>query len=154
MFFIRQRQRRPDRAVYVPRGRRSQPASAPTLNSGSVTKNQIVESVDSSSPVVSSSHYSDSKHQEPVIDTQEVIINQDVAVEPIGKDQPTLVVEDNRDISAETQPIDTVTNMADANVKCEGSKIESSLNTTDKDYNEEKEFQRASKVNAIVAFTN
>lgn len=36
--------------------------------------------------------------------------------------------------------------MADTDVKGEGSKIETVLSNGDKDYNEDKEFQRASKV--------
>lgn len=44
------------------------------------------------------------------------------------------------------QNINTISNMADTNTKCEGNTIEGALNNSDKDYNEEKEFQRASKV--------
>lgn len=50
--------------------------------------------------------------------------------------------------------VDSIEAMADADhINANGSKIETTLNSCDKDYNEEKEFQRASKVRRFCTFS-
>lgn len=51
----------------------------------------------------------------------------------------------SQDESPTSAKIETIESMAEAK-SANGSKIETTLNSCDKDYNEEKEFQRASKV--------
>lgn len=69
---------------------------------------------------------------------QDPIAHEEIADEPNLKSQSIAIQEE---IPSELQQ-----NMADTNIKCEGNKIGVTLDTPDKDYNEEKEFQRASKV--------
>lgn len=51
--------------------------------------------------------------------------------------------------------VESIDTMAAADhLNANGSKIETTLNSCDKDYNEEKEFQRASKVHTIKSFNS
>lgn len=152
----RQRQqKRPDRAIYiVPRGRRSQTTqhTAQTSNSGAASKTEISEResanvISSSHPPISPSQKSGTfelKSQDLLIDTKELIVHEEIADEPNLKPQSIA-------IQAEI-PSEFKHNMDDANIKCEGNKIDidDALDTSDKDYNEEKEFQRASKVHHLL----
>lgn len=160
---FRQRQRRPDRAVYVPRGRRSQttPPTAQTSNSGAAPKtevfdNESVNVISSSNLAVSPSQSSGAfelKHPNLEIDTQELIVHEEVVVEPSRNPPSPIAIQAEK---PQLQNINTISNMADANINinCEGNKIDGALSTSDKDYNEEKEFQKASKVNITLMVEN
>lgn len=150
---FRQRQRRPDRAVYVPRGRRSQttPPTAPASNCESVSKSPNSESVNVIAPpnlAPTRQTTVTTESAQPVIITKETSNHTDIVSEPKSNIQPSpIVVVDEEKPLLSLENINSVANMTDTNVKGEGSKIETVLsNNGDKDYNEEKEFQRASKV--------
>lgn len=148
---FRQRQRRPDRAVYVPRGRRSQttPPTAAVPSSENSSKVQVLDK--ESADVIATSNSTISSNQCSEItelNTQESVIvkkvtnnqhdttsEQHIQSKATGKEEPQSIV-----------PIATETMTTDTNTKIECSKIENALNSSDKDYNEEKELQRASKV--------
>lgn len=126
----RQRQRRPDRAVYVPRGRRSQTtppsASIQTNNSTTIQANSSV-SVKSSDIVPATLNLSPGR----VIETkQEIVKSNNIKPHP------------NHNESLPTEHFNSASNMS----KKSDAKNGSSHATSDKDYNEEKELQRASKV--------
>lgn len=91
------------------------------------------------------------QHQNLVIDTKEEVIVREETVEPKQKSQPPLEIQEEKTLP---QNIDTISNMADTNTRCEGNKIEAALPTSDKDYNEEKEFQKASKVCHRIKYQN
>lgn len=146
--FLRQRRRRPDRAVYVPRGRRSQttpttvPPNTDIASKCDISDRESAHVIVPSSTTLSPAQNCDSgeiKREKTMIDTKEEVFHTKHTDEPntssaIRREEPPLTIK-------------TITDMADTNVKCEGSRIDLALNTTDKEYNEEKEFQRASKVN-------
>ena len=83
------------------------------------------------------------KNQDLLIDTKELIVHEEIADKPNLKPQSIAI---QAEIPSESE---LQQNMADANIKCEGNKIDVALDTSDKDYNEEKEFQRASKVHHL-----
>lgn len=133
----RQRQRRPDRAVYVPRGRRSQttPPSAPVNNSIAepVSKTTNVIPAAKSPPIENLTNSNPSTHNQVIEPTEKINVVKPIEqIEVIDKkskqDENHL---QNSNINNSTMP-----------------KLNSGTNHTssDKDYNEEKEFQRASKV--------
>lgn len=86
--------------------------------------------------------------QEPLAHTKEskvqgtVINKEDIASKQHLISQTIAIQEE----SPPVQTINSMENMANVNDKSGGSQIEVALNSNDKDYNEEKEFQRASKV--------
>ncbi|XP_055301949.1 uncharacterized protein LOC129568295 isoform X2 [Sitodiplosis mosellana] len=150
----RQRTKRPDRAVYIPRGRRNQtlPPTAQIFNSGVASKTEVFDrettNVITSSNLASSPNQNSAtfelKHRDLVIDTKGLILHDEITAEPNSKPQSPIAIQAEK---AQLQKINTISNMAETNIniKCEGNKIEGALNTSDKDYNEEREFQRASK---------
>lgn len=153
---FRHRQRRPDRAVYVPRGRRSQttpPTTQTPISGVSNTEVSDRESANVISPTdlaSSPSQNSDQfelKHHDLVIDAKKVIVHEEIVAEPNSKPQSPIATQEEKPIP---QNVNAISTMADTNIKCEGNKIEGALNNSDKDYNEDKEFQRASKVNLII----
>lgn len=102
--------------------------------------------IPSPNPASSTSQNSDIfelKNHDLVIDTHEVIVHKEIATEIKPKPQSSIAIQEEE---SKLQNINAITNMADTNIKCEGNKFEVVLDTSDKDYNEEKEFQRASKV--------
>lgn len=157
----RHRQRRPDRAVYVPRGRRSQttPPTTAVQNSASTTKDQILnkESVNvisvqnSANESSQSSEIAEINSPKPVIEVEEVkkatpVIDSKQETSKQHTKEETLNKEEHPPPLSSPPATDSITEMAETNVKSEAAKIETTLNSSDKDYNEEKEFQRASKV--------
>lgn len=133
----RQRQRRPDRAVYVPRGRRSQTtppsASVQTNNSSSIQSPKNDCPLTNNSAPVQCSDISTTPNLSPekVIETKkEIVKNNNIKPHP------------NQNESLPTENFHSASNMS----KKSDAKNGSSHITSDKDYNEEKELQRASKV--------
>lgn len=141
--------------MYVPRGRRSQttPPIAATLNSETVTKVQVLDKENAiviaspnstASPNNQCSETAEVRLKEPVID-KKVANNHNKPTTEQHFHSPTAQAD-----HAEKPPPQSISfpiaAMTDTNAKNECSKIESSLNSSDKDYNEEKELQRASKV--------
>lgn len=142
----RQRQRRPDRAVYVPRGRRSQttpPSASVQINNNSATiqgfsKNE--SPIANSSIPVQSSDISTTLNLSPekVIETKkEIVKNNNIKSHP------------NQNESLLTENFNSASNMS----KKSDAKNGSTHTASDKDYNEEKELQRASKVNIHFLFS-
>lgn len=134
----RQRQRRPDRAVYVPRGRRSQTtppsASVQTNNSTTIQGPKNENSIANNSVPVQSSEIPTIPNLSPekVIETKKDIVKNN-----------TIKPHPNQNESLPTENFNSASNMS----KKSDAKNGSSHITSDKDYNEEKELQRASKVN-------
>lgn len=133
----KQRQRRPDRAVYVPRGRRSQttpPSASVSTNNSTTNQGPKNESPIANNLVpVQRSDTSTAPSFSPtkVIETQkEIVKNNNIKPHP------------NQNESLPTENFNSASNMS----KKSDVKNGSSHNTSDKDYNEEKELQRASKV--------
>lgn len=83
------------------------------------------------------------KVQEPVIETKQDSSKHQSNSHSVSTSQE---VKQSPPPPPPPQATDSIANMAETNVKNEGDKIETPLNSSDKDYNEEKEFQRASKV--------
>lgn len=101
----------------------------------------MIPSSNTASSTSQNSVISELKHHDLVIDTHEGIVHEEIATEIKPKPQLPIAIQEEK---SKLQNINTITNMAETNIKCEGSKVV--LDTSDKDYNEEKEFQRASKV--------
>lgn len=133
--------------MYVPRGRRSQTTPPTAQTSGSGTKTDVTDRESTNvNPASSTSQNSDKfelKHHDLVIDTEEVIVHKKKIAEINSKPQSSIAIQEEK---SKLHNINTITNMADTNIKCEGNKFEVLSDTSNKDYNEEKEFQRASKV--------
>lgn len=168
--FFRQRQRRPDRAVYVPRGRRSQTTprtstSTSTSKSqcGSVPKTSVFHKenanvIDASNSVISPSQSGEAIEINPQMSEMN---SKEATVEEPSIDRQLDVSEQKHNYhidlpgSLDEHPltpakVDSIETMADTDHKnANGSKIETTLNSSDKDYNEDKEFQRASKVRIL-----
>lgn len=141
----------------MPRGRRSQttPPTAPVSDCDTVSKSlgSDKESVNVIAPPnllptnQSTVTTETTATTEPVIQTKQASNYAGCTSEPksnIIQTPPIAVDEEKPHLSPEN--INSATNMADTDVKGEGSKIETVLSNGDKDYNEDKEFQRASKV--------
>lgn len=153
ILFFRQRQRRPDRAVYVPRGRRSQTTprtSTSTPHSGSVPKAPVLHKesaniIAESNSIISSSQSGETIETNPQIPE---VNSKEAIVEEPSIDCKGNVTQQQLNCHSQSSPkVDSIEAMADADhINANGSKIETTLNSCDKDYNEEKEFQRASKV--------
>ena len=92
-----------------------------------------------------------SSHSDEIIETKPQLPNsKDAIVEApsIGRKEDASQQQLKHHSQDEGPTKDT---MADADhINANGSKIESKLNSCDKDYNEEKEFQRASKVHSTL----
>lgn len=166
ILFFRQRQRRPDRAVYVPRGRRSQTAprtlTSSTPQTGSLPKAPAIHKESANGSAASNSIISSNQSGEiietnpqiPEVNSKEAIVAEQslAGKENVSLQQP---VNCHREDGNPAPPakVDSIDTMADADhINANGSKIETTLNSCDKDYNEEKEFQRASKVNILKEF--
>lgn len=108
------------------------PAAKPAI---SPSQSDEISATHSQEPLT---HSKESKVQETVINKEE-----DIASNEHLNSQSIASQEENPPV----QTINSIENMADVNNKSGGSQIETALNSNDKDYNEEKEFQRASKVN-------
>lgn len=134
----RQRQRRPDRAVYVPRGRRSQ--TTPPSASVQTNNSTLIQDPKNESPIANSSvpvqcndiSTTSNLSPEKLIETKKEFVK-------INNIKP----HPNQNESLPTENFNSASNMSK---KCD-AKNGSSHITSDKDYNEEKELQRASKVN-------
>lgn len=163
--FFRQRQRRPDRAVYVPRGRRSQTTprtststSTSASHSGSVPKTSVLHKEKANVNDVSNSVISPSQSNEVIetnpqmlgVNSEEVIVKEPLVDHKLDVPQQKSNYSTELPVSPDESPlssakVDSIGTMADTDHK-NGSKIETTSNSSDKDYNEDKEFQRASKV--------
>lgn len=145
--------------MYVPRGRRSQttPPIAATPNSESVTK---VEVLNKENAIVIASPNSTVSPDNQCSETAEVSLKELVIDKKVANNhnKPTTeqhshsqTVQADHEEKPPPQSISfSIAAMTDTNTKNECSKIESSLNSSDKDYNEEKELQRASKVRDFI----
>lgn len=137
--------------MYVPRGRRSQttPPAPNVPNSECATKVQVLDKEsavviacpDSKTLPVQHSESTEEKPQKPVINKNTAKGQSQTTSEQLS--QTSQKCQEEKPPPQKIVPIATMT---DTNAKSECCKIESSLNTSDKDYNEEKELQRASKV--------
>lgn len=165
ILFFRPRQRRPDRAVYVPRRRRSQtPPRAASSHSGSVPKTPLVfhkENANANANVMAVPNLMVSSIQSGEITEINSKMSEINLIETTTVGQPTT---DSKQEAAQQQHLNCHTpvfsggqgesslspkkvNLTDADHKnANGPKIETNLNLSDKDFNEEKEFERASKV--------
>lgn len=167
---FRQRQRRPDRAVYVPRGRRSQttprataattPSASSASHSASVPKssvlhkesenvittpNSMVSPSQSTDIIETNSQKSEMTPKAPTVKEQPLINHKHDVSQQQTNCHTDLTV--GQDESLPPTKVEMVDSMAEADHKnANGSNIEMTVNSCDKDYNEEKEFQRASKV--------
>lgn len=160
ILFSRQRQRRPDRAVYVPRGRRSQttPPTAAAPNSGNVSKDQTLDKESATVIALTNSTTSpDHSSETTEKNSQETVIankhKDTTTCEQQFHQQTSLACHEEKSLPQNPSPIantSPIATMTDTIAKNECSKIESSLNSSDKDYNEERELQRASKVNLLI----
>lgn len=149
--------------MYVPRGRRSQtaPRSAPTSNSGSVPKAQVFDKesanviLDTNSTTTPEQNGCDlTDRAEPINTLKESNILEpklNIASSNSSKPQQQINQTEKSPLPS-TQSVSSPTfdcsseTMDNANNKNASGKIETALKSNDKDYNEEKEFQRASKV--------
>lgn len=172
-FFFRHRQRRPDRAVYVPRGRRSQttpPTPATASNPINVKSKEfekesvnVISVSNSTNESAECSETVETNPQEPVIKIKEKELKLDQVVKPVADAQQenfkhqinsqsivtSTCLEKSSHLPKNTE---TITSMDETNVNKDVSKIEMALNSNNKDYNEEKEFQKASKVWHKIAY--
>lgn len=180
LFFSRPRQRRPDRAVYVPRGRRSQttpPTTTTTVTNPKETEINLPITNSSTSnrhtTVVTATATAIASTQTRYNNNSELIDNNYLGNEHQQEQQPPqflISIEDpsfkyncdhiNNSAAAlhscEEAYFDTTiapTNMSSQKINNENQTTANTNNdgipdarNSDKDYNEEKEFQRASKV--------
>lgn len=144
----------------MPRGRRSQTTPPTASIAASVSKTQVLDKEHANVILATNSSTNESNQSSKTIETnpQDPVKHANEATvpePPIETTQDSLKPQlDNHTAfalpidnpTASPPAIDSIANMADSNTKCDGGKIETPLNSSDKDYNEEKEFQRASKV--------
>lgn len=150
--------------MYVPRGRRSQttPPTAPATNSNSepVSKTQVLEKEsvnvislpNSTIEISQNSDFAETNFQEAVIEAKIEPVPE--PVDGIKQESPKQPINSQSVVASswlESPPLsppatETIAIMTDTELHNEGGKIETALNSTNKDYNEEKEFQKASKV--------
>lgn len=161
-FNCSQRQRRPDRAVYVPRGRRSQTTprtSTSTTHSDSVpsTKTSPVFNKESANAIADSNSIISLSQSGEIVGHNPPITEENSKIAIVGEPttdckegtvpQQQLNCHSQNGSRASPIKVDSNETMADADhINANGSKIDTTLSSCDKDYNEEKEFQRASKV--------
>lgn len=176
LLITRPRQRRPDRAVYVPRGRRSQ-TTPPIPLSQANTAPAANESHSSHSGVACIDHHSPSEHGPAEADnrfahtdqraTRQFVISVEGESVENNCDQTawhshtaTAALSDKDIYSEATIPATVATKMSSHQVNQKNQCNINSNNsndsvpetrTSDKDYNEDKEFQRASKVRLSLA---
>lgn len=149
----------------MPRGRRSQTTPRPSTTTTTTAHSDSVSST-KAAPVLNSESANATAEANPIIALSQsgeiVEINAQIVEED---SKPAVVQEPTTDSKEDTVPqqllnchsqnggsasptkIDSIETMADADhINANGSKIDTTLSSCDKDYNEEKEFQRASKV--------
>lgn len=139
----------------MPRGRRSQttPPTAAAPNSGNVSKDQTLDKesgtvIALTNSTTSPDHSSETAEKNSQIAKEKENKHKDTTTcEQQFHQQTSLACHEEKSPPQNPSPIATMT---DTIAKNECSKIESSLNSSDKDYNEERELQRASKVNLLI----
>lgn len=123
-----------------------------TSNSGSVPKTLVLdkESVDeisatnvTLSPSQSIDTIELSAETRVTHSKEEHVHNENPPEDKTNSQESPLVVQEEKPPS---QSINSATDMTDTNARIDDTKIEHAQNNSDKDFNEEKEFQRASKV--------
>lgn len=144
--------------MYVPRGRRSQttPPTATATNSTSepTSKTQVLENVISvSNSTIETSQngdFAETNFQEATVKAKVDPVPE--SVDEIKQESPKQQINSQSVVASSwlekplLSPPATETNMGDTELHNESGKIETALNSSNKDYNEEKEFQKASKV--------
>lgn len=115
--------------------------------SGSVPKASVIQkesahTIAGSSSKVSTSQSGETNPAIPEVKSKESIVEEQ-SIDCKEKDSRR----SQYGSSSSPPKVDSTETMADTDhINANGSKIETTLNSCDKDYNEEKEFQRASKV--------
>lgn len=150
----RQRQRRPDRAVYVPRGRRSQTTPRTSTTTATThsddtpaTKVSIVASSQSGEIVEFSPQIAEENSKIAIVEQATTDCKEDTV------SQQQLDCHSQNGSPTPLTKVDSNETMTEADhINANGSKIDTTLSSCDKDYNEEKEFQRASKVCPLEIF--
>lgn len=145
----------------MPRGRRSQttPPTAAAPNSGNVSKDQTLDKesgtvIALTNSTTSPDHSSETAEKNSQIAKEKENKHKDTTTcEQQFHQQTSLACHEEKSPPQNPSPIantSPIATMTDTIAKNECSKIESSLNSSDKDYNEERELQRASKVNLLI----
>lgn len=146
----------------MPRGRRSQTtprlSTSSTVQSGSVPETSVFHKESANVIAMASSgvspsqcngiieanpRKSETKAKAAIVEEPLINHKQDVLQQRSNSPIDLTVSQDASPTSTNVETIETMAEAKTAN----GSKTETTLNSCDKDYNEDKEFQRASKVN-------